>query len=207
MQVIHDNRFKPSNERLQEVYTDESYIHHHHQLTKDNLSHPEDGSEARAPHKGRRYSFVAAVRENRKRGTAGLVPNSVWKFFPTSGKDHQCDYHKVFNYANHLEWFSEQLLHNFFEPTLIILTTPVTTKMRKAGVLKALSERNVTFVSNITAVEAKLLLRTWICENVKPAVIQIAEEAGHKAIFTLKIPVSCDSRTHAGTMLCHLAET
>lgn len=195
LRVLLENRSKADAERRQEVYTDESYIHHHYRLEHDNIYHPLDEGDTKAPQKGRRYCFVAAIRANGRDGKGGLVPNSVWSFCPTSGKDHKGDYHKVFNYENYLKWFTEQLLPNLFEPSLIILDnakyhktgqlyTPNASKMRKAQVLEALTARGVQLDPNATAMEAKVLLRKWVTENVKPAIIQAAEASGHKVIFT-----------------------
>ena len=56
--------------------------------------------------------------------------------------------------------------------------------MRKEEVLRKLDELSIRFDTHISDIEAKLLLKTWVSENVKPAVVGMAEEYGHEAVFT-----------------------
>lgn len=51
--------------------------------------------------------------------------------------------------------------------------------MRKADVLQALQERGIYYDERISAVEAKVLLRKWVNENVKAAIVLMAEDAQH----------------------------
>ena len=92
------NRSKPHNERPLEVYTDESYVHHHHRIDHCSLYHP-DGPESigKAPRKGRRICFVVTICNQGTHMHAGSINRSVWHFLPKSAKDHKGDYHKVFN--------------------------------------------------------------------------------------------------------------
>ena len=194
MRIILENRSKPAAQRLQEVYSDESYIHHHHRNDKDNLYHPNNEHEGKGPHKGRRFCFVAAIFGNGKQNRFGLVPGSVWIFCPNRKDDHLGDYHKVFNSYNYTEWFRHQLLPNLHEPSLIIIdnakyhkTKPSRTrnasKLKKDQVLRELQMCGISYDENISAVEAKMLLRNCVNDNIEPEIVQMAKESGHKVIF------------------------
>ncbi len=56
--------------------------------------------------------------------------------------------------------------------------------MKKELILKALSEYNIRYCSNLTAVEAKTLLRNYIRNNLEHEIIKLAESEGHQVIFT-----------------------
>ena len=120
--------------------------------------------------KGRRFCFVAAIGGEGLSERAGIIPNSLWLFCPTAKKDSEGDYHKVFNRETYVAWFKNQLLPNLHEPSLIILdnakyhktkpaSTPNVSKLKKAEIFKILTELEVIYDANITATEAKLLLR------------------------------------------------
>ena len=73
---ILENRAKPEYERLLEVDTDESYVHHHHHRFKNNLYHPSIGfPEGKATYKRRRLCFVAATGGTGRKSSSGLIPN------------------------------------------------------------------------------------------------------------------------------------
>jgi hypothetical protein len=58
------NRAKAPEERLREVYTDESYIHEHYHRNEDSIFDPEDDQDViyqKEKHKGRRYCFCAVI--------------------------------------------------------------------------------------------------------------------------------------------------
>ena len=57
LRKITNNRTKPIVERLIEIYTDESYIHHHHLVGTYNLYPPDDFPDIKSPQKGRRFSL------------------------------------------------------------------------------------------------------------------------------------------------------
>lgn len=57
-------------------------------------------------------------------------------------------------------------------------------KMRKQDALNKLNALGVTYEDGITAMEAKSLLRDWFQWNAKLEVVHLAEEAGHKVMFT-----------------------
>ena len=122
LRELFTNRCKVEHERLLEAYTDESYVHHHHRIDHMCLHHPDtDENSDKAPRKGRRISFVAAICNGGHSMPAGLIPGTVWHFTPKNSRDHKGDYHKVFNAPNYFEWFESQLLPNLYQPSLIIL--------------------------------------------------------------------------------------
>lgn len=192
---IIKNRSKPKEERLNEVYTDESYIHHHHKFVHENLYHGEDVYSDKSQHKGRRMCFVAAIETNGLKDDTRLVTGSMWAFCPSNKRDHKGDYHKVFNNENYLNWFTTQLLPNLSGPSLIIMDnakyhkskpdgTPNASKLKKSELLTWLKIFCIEHDVGITAIEAKKLLRTYVNTNIKAAIVQKAEEAGHRVIFT-----------------------
>jgi hypothetical protein len=91
LRTFFANRAKaPEDERLREVYTDESYIHEHYHRNEDSLFDPNDEQDViyqKEKHKGRRYCFCTAIQgpnplgeEATEDDKAGLVPGSVWAF-------------------------------------------------------------------------------------------------------------------------------
>ena len=104
LSALAANRAKPSGERKREVYLDESYIHHHYKRHQDSLFDPSDAQDStkRVQHKGKRYCFIAAIRESnpdervakQESDKAGLVPGSVVIF---SGGKQKKDYHQMFD--------------------------------------------------------------------------------------------------------------
>lgn len=197
LRILLENRALPPNLRLTEVYSDESYLHHHHRLDYHTLYHPLDKNytEAKPPRKGKRVCFVAAIRGGGRSHNASLVPGSFWMFTPTNASHHKGDYHRVFNSVNYVEWFRTCLLPNLESPSLIIIDnasyhkrkpadTPVVHRMKKAQVLAALDEVGISYHEKITAVEAKQMLKKWQDENIEMEIVQLAQAEGHSVLFT-----------------------
>ena len=101
IRTILCNRSMPESTRLQEVYTDESYIHHHHKSVRENLYFLDVDYFLKTQRKGKKLCFVAAIQNNGRFSDAGLVPGSLRHFCPQQKKDHRGDYHKVFNSNHH----------------------------------------------------------------------------------------------------------
>jgi hypothetical protein len=130
LRTFFANRAKAPVERLREVYMDESYIHEHYHRNEDSLFDPNDEQDVicqKEKHKGRRYSFCAAIQGPNLQGgeapedLAGLVPGSIWAFCPQKKGNHLGHYHKVFNGDNYIVWFRDQLIANLHQPSLIML--------------------------------------------------------------------------------------
>ena len=192
---ITGNRTAPPNERLLEVYTDESYVHQHHYIEKDDLYHPSSLPESKSPHKGRRYCFISAIQFDTVTLQGNLVPNSYWRFCPSDAKSYHGDYHKVFNLENYLKRFTTNLLPNLDRPSLIVLdnakyhcskpmSTPNVSKLKRSDVIRELNNNGISFDASETVVELKKKLRNWIQDNVEPAIVQIARSHGHEVIYT-----------------------
>jgi len=198
------NRNLPEQERLREVYLDESYIHHHYRCKEDSVWDPNDDQDlqfGKAPGKGRRYCFVAAIQGPNPRGgdsvedRAGLVPGSVWKFSPNKKELHFGDYHKVFNGKNFVTWFKEQLLPGLHCPSLIMMDNaayhvvfgeqvPVLSKMKREDCRRYLESKNTPYPSNATVAILKALVKTTIVMQEKRECVRLAEENGHTILFT-----------------------
>lgn len=198
VRVLMQNRTLPENARRREVYLDESYIHQHYTRHEYSVHDPKDGEDktTKLPAKGRRYCILAAIQgRGANNAPSGLVPNSVWMFCPQSRKESAGDYHKNFNGKNFSAWWRNQLLPNLTQPSIIIMDnakyhlskppdTPDPIKWKKAEILTFLTERGESVDSNVSAVEAKGLMRRWINSHVKAEVVQLAEAAGHTVLFT-----------------------
>jgi len=98
------NRALAPEDRMREVYLDESYIHEHYHRNDDSLWDPNDDQDvqlSKAPAKGRRYCFAAAIQGPDPRVVeheglpperkAGLVPGTVWAFCPQKKGAHTGD--------------------------------------------------------------------------------------------------------------------
>ena len=123
----------------------------------------------------------------------GVVDGSVWTFCPQQKKDQKGDYHKVFNSTNYLQWWTNQLLPNLTQPSLIIMdnakyhcTYPanVPKLSKKKGILTAfLQSRNVAVepTNTVTIIKEKIRMQR---KNEKMQCEILAEALGHKVLFT-----------------------
>ena len=145
------NHALPACQRLREVYTDESYIHHHYSRDNDSIWDPFDTRYElpRAKHKGRRFCICAAMQGPGRASSSGIVPGAVWIFCPQRKDASTGDYHKNFNAQNYMSWFKNKLLANLKEPSIIIHdnasyhkalseNTPRPRKRKKAELLEML---------------------------------------------------------------------
>lgn len=200
------NRNAPPEERLREVMLDESYIHQHYHRNDDSLWDPSDDQDiqvGKAPAKGRRYCFAAAIQGSNPRvavtieakDKAGLVDGTVWAFCPQKTADHQGDYHKVFNGKNFVAWFRDSLLPNLQQPSLIMMDNakyhlvygddvPKPSKMKKEECLTYLQSKQVVIPENASAVELKALVKKYVQENVLIECERLAKEKGHEVLLT-----------------------
>lgn len=201
------NRAVPAEDRMREVYMDESYIHEHYHRNDDSIWDPNDDQDvqmSKAPAKGRRYCFAAAIQGPDPRVVehdglplerkAGLVPGTVWAFCPQKKGAHTGDYHKVFNGTNFLQWWKDQLLPNLHQPSLIMMdnasyhkvktAAPNLGRMKKAELMQWLTEQGVTLEDGLTALEVRSKAREYIKTSIPMDCCKLAEEAGHKVLFT-----------------------
>jgi transposase len=206
LRQFFDNRSKPAESRLREVYLDESYIHEHYHRNDDSLWDPNDALDVREkkdPAKERRYCFAAAIQGPNPRveeprtdeDRAGLVPGSVWACCPQKKSDHHGDHHEVFNGTNFVKWWREKLLPNLKVPALIMIDNesyhriyadhvPKLSSLTRAICIEYLKFKKVTFDERLTAVELKAMVREHIKLHEKIEIVRLSEEAGHKVLFT-----------------------
>lgn len=206
LREFFDNRAKPPEERLREVYTDQSYIHEHYHRNDDSIWDPNDEQDvttSKEQFKGRRYCFAHAIwganpaveEPTQAVDKAGLVPGAMWAFCPQKKGDHQGDYHKVFNGGNFVAWFKNQLLANLVSPSLIILDNaayhhvygpdvPVPSKMKKQECVDFLRSKGVDYTPEMSAVELKQVVKKYIQDNMPIEIVRLATEMGHKVLFT-----------------------
>jgi hypothetical protein len=205
LQKFFENRNAPPESRLREVYLDESYIHEHYHRNDDSIWDPSDEQDVRFkkdPAKGRRYCFAAAIQGPNPRveepqtdaDKAGLVPGSVWSFCPQKKSDHHGDYHKVFNSENFLTWW-KKLLTNLHQPSLIITGNaayhrvygehvPKPAQMKKAECIVYLKDKNIDVDETSSRLQLQRDVREYIKTNEKIEIVRLAEEEGHKVLFT-----------------------
>ena len=184
---------------------DESYIHQHYHRNDDSLWDPSDEQDVqvgKAPTKGRRYCFAAAIQganprvavPTQSKDKAGLVDGTVWAFCPQKKGDHQGDYHKVFNGNNFVAWFRDSLLPNLNQPSLIMMDNakyhlvygddvPNPGKMKKDECLTYLQSKPVVIPENATAVELKALVKKYVQDNLLIECERLAKEQGHEVLF------------------------
>ena len=206
LQRFFKNRAEQPLLRLREVMLDESYIHQHYHRNDDSIWDPGDEQDvqmSRAPAKGRRYCFAAAIQGPNPSinnpvlavDKAGLVAGSVWAFCPQKSGDHKGDYHKVFNGENFTTWWKEQLLPNLHQPSLIMLDNakyhciygshiPKIHRMKKQDCINYLSEKGVAFPNDMLAIQLKKLVQEHIKQHEKYEIVRLAELQGHQVLFT-----------------------
>eukprot|EP00977_Amphora_coffeiformis_P004960 scaffold1057_cov154-Amphora_coffeaeformis.AAC.5 len=199
------NSLLPPEQRLREVYTDESYVHHHYKWKEgDSIYDPSDElgiPEGKEKHKGDRYCFITAIQGAAplQRGLisdkAGMVPNSEWYFCPTRKSDHKGDYHKVFNGSNFVAWFRNQLLPNLNDPSLIILDNAKYHAVYGEGVPKAYKAKSPELKEYLSRVgvaydenDSQTLLRkkaaAYIKEFEEIEIERLANLFGHEILWT-----------------------
>lgn len=197
LRAIAKNASSDDSERLRLVFLEESYIHHHYCRREYSIYDPYDlrYDEPKKNHKGRRYCIAAAIQGPGRYERAGLVRNTPWIFCPTSKGASSGDYHKNFNSLNFTEWFRTKLIPNLSEKSLIVLenaayhkakppSTPKPNKMRKSDVLLKLQEYGISYDEEVSSMEAKILLREHIERHVPIDIVKIAEDHGHRVLFT-----------------------
>ena len=64
------------------------------------------------------------------------------------------------------------------------LGTPIPNKMKKLDKLNFLDQRSIEYPVDVTAIEARVMLRDYICGNIQIDVVQAADRHGHEVVFT-----------------------
>jgi hypothetical protein len=212
LQRFFENRAKPPQIRLREVYVDEGYIHQNYHRRDDSIWDPADDQDLQFSHipgeNGRCY-FLAAMqgadpRADKKNPSfllenAGLVEGSVWVACPEisvgspvqQNSGHHDD--KVFNGLSFVHWWTENLLPNLNQPSIIYLNknhlinieqVPTPAKMRKPECMEYLKKKGVAFDNASTLQEFKKLVQNCIDSTDNTDIVRLAQSAGHGVVFT-----------------------
>lgn len=179
--ALQEYRNLPINEQYVEIWTDESYIHHHHAFS---YSWHDVSDFIERKHKGRRLVILAAGSKH------GFVPNSLKVYCaqkPTG------DYHGNISKTIYSKWFTENLLPNLSQKSLIIMDnasyhTALSDSAPKLNTTKNdiktwLQEYNVSFEDYELLDTLRLKLKQQIIPKLKPHIVEIAESRGHKILF------------------------
>src|SRR2546430_937386 len=141
---LRRNRQRPPAERYQEIYVDESFLHHHHGGQYSWFS--DHDFVERMSGKGRRWCFIHAMQQT------GLLAGTFLAFEAKHGKG---DYHAQFDGTMFQRWFTGQLLRNIPQRSLIILDrcpfhtvgsdAVVPSQMKKGDLRQWLTERGIAW--------------------------------------------------------------
>jgi transposase len=181
LHALAEYRNLPTNEQYVEIWTDESYIHHHHAF---NYSWYGVSDFTDRKHKGRRLVILAAGSKH------GFVPNSLKVYCaqkPTG------DYHGNISKTIYSKWFTESLLPNLSQKSLIIMDnasyhTALPDSAPRLNATKSqiktwLQQYNVSFKDHELLDTLRLKLKQQVIPKIKPYIVEIAESRGHKVLF------------------------
>ncbi|RHZ40697.1 hypothetical protein DYB31_016267 [Aphanomyces astaci] len=171
---------------------DESYIHHHYARHNDSLYHPDDATDAKPKHKGRRLCFIAAIMAN-GRDDSKLLTYDVLE----GGRKQPKDYHAMFNHAYFVAWF-QRLLDDVsaLQKTnaIIVLDNAKYHKglpddtpkgaWTKARMLAACETYGIELDVKEYRSTLWAKLKTYVTANVVPVIVQMAKDRGHDVVFT-----------------------
>ena len=123
-----------------------------------------------------------------------VMKETVWTFSPQKKEDSTGDYHKVFDGNNFLQWWKEQLLPALGEEKHIIIMDnasyhcvlpPSVPKLnaKKQVLVEYLQSKGIEFSPEETLVVIRQRVKLAKAME-KPMTVLLAEEAGHKVLFT-----------------------
>lgn len=178
---LNEYRSLPDTKKYLEIWTDESYIHHHHSF---NYSWYGISDFVKRQHKGRRLVIIAAGSKY------GFVDQSLKIYCaqkPTG------DYHGNISKNIYSKWFTENLLPNLPQKSLIIMDNASyhtalpegSPKLNasKNQVKQWLIENDVSFEKCDLLCTLRSLLKDQVIPKLKPSIVEIAEREGHKVLF------------------------
>ncbi len=178
---LQQYRALPRHQRYREIWTDESYIHHHHSFPYSWYSATDVVGRR---HKGRRLVILDAGSKY------GSVPNALKVYCAQKPSG---DYHGNISRALYYRWFTEQLLPNLAQKSLIIMDnasyhtalpeSAPCLKATKAQIQQWLRDYQVTFEDYHLLDTLRQLLREQVLTHLQPAIVEAAETAGHKVLF------------------------
>jgi transposase len=178
---LKEYRCLPDKEKHLEIWTDESYIHHHHCF---NYSWYGVSDFVKRQHKGRRLVILAAGSKN------GFIPQSIKTYCAQKSTG---DYHGNISKEIYYKWFSENLLPNLPEKSLIIMDnasyhtalpedSPKLNASKKE-IQKHLKEHNISFGKYDLLSSLRPLLKEQVISKISPQIVELAEAKGHKILF------------------------
>jgi hypothetical protein len=196
LKAFHDNRIKPQEERLREVYVDESSYYGMFDSYEGNEDEsPEDDQEDA---KLKMAPVIAAAIQGpstKGNGRGGFVPGSLCTFSPQ--KQGHIRSKQVIDFTNlFIKWWTDQLLPNLNEPSLIILDnasyhcckhpdTPNPARMKKQECVGFLAARAPAVVTaGMTMIELQEEVKKYIEACIPMEIVRLAGEKGHKVLFT-----------------------
>jgi transposase len=179
--ALQEYRKLPANEQYVEIWTDESYIHHH---LANNYSWYGVSDFVERKHKGRRLGMKAAGSKH------GFVPNSLKVYCaqkPTG------DSHGNISKTIYSKWFTENLLPNLSKKSLIIMDnasyhtalpdSSPRLNTTKSNIKTWLQEYNVSCQDHELLDTLRFKLKQQVIPKIKPYIVSIAESRGHKVLF------------------------
>ena len=122
------------------------------------LDHPSNPKEPKAPQKGKRSCFIAAIEYYPNTDESKLISNSYWAFCPTMKNDRTEDYHKVCVSSNYLKWFTENRIPNLNNPSLIILDNAKYSKPKPQDTPRVSKLKNSRYCLNLQKTALILIL-------------------------------------------------
>lgn len=150
------------------------------------------------PEKGRRY-FSGDIKgpdtknQRDKKDKDGFIEGSLCTFFPQKADALKGDHRKVFN-GKTITWFSNQLLANLKQPSLIILYNesyhlaygegfPKCGKLKRSDVVEYLVDKNKKLM-NMSVLKLNFQMKKYIRRKVKYECVRLSEEKGHIVLYT-----------------------
>jgi len=177
------------------VYIDESFIHHHYSRHNDSLFDPEDETETKPKHKGRRFCFIAGILEDGQ-GAGKLLGLDIFEGGKKNGKTVE-DYHSMFNHDYFSEWFVtllDEVEALGYSSVVFVMdnakyhkTKPESTpsgKWKKAQLLEACQKFNLPSCSSDLRSTLWARLKAYIATAIDPVVVACARARGHDVLYT-----------------------
>ena len=93
LRILLENRNFPPEQRLAEIYNDESYVHHHYSRDEYSIYDTTDHkyAEVKKQKKERRYCICTAIERDLRENRSKLLPECLWIFCPNGRGLHQGD--------------------------------------------------------------------------------------------------------------------
>lgn len=164
------------------VYLDESYLHHYHGHQFSWFNEAEGDYLERPAGKGRRWCFIHAMHQT------GLIPGAIYIF---EAKKSTGDYHNMFNAQHFQEWWTNQLMPNLPEKSVVIIDRAtfhlvpeeqiIPSMMKKLQLQDWLDKKQIPWQEHW--LKPQLVEQVDKSIDKTPIVQKIAEREGHKVLL------------------------